>query len=75
MAIPSIGLCNGPATFELLMERVLAGVPRRRCVVFLDDLLCHAADFEGAMANLQEVFEAIRKAGLRLHLRKCHLHE
>ena len=67
------GLCNGPATFERLMERVLAGVPRSRCVVFLDDLLSHAADFEGAMANLQEVFEAIRTAGLRLHPRKCHL--
>ena len=38
-------LCNGPATFERLMERMLAGVPLSRCVVFLDDLLCHAADY------------------------------
>ncbi|KAJ8364485.1 hypothetical protein SKAU_G00133160 [Synaphobranchus kaupii] len=33
------GLCNAPATFERLMERVLAAVPRSRCVVYLDDLL------------------------------------
>lgn len=67
------GLCNGAASFERLMERVLEKVPRSRCVVFLDDLLCHAANFERAIANLREVFEAIRKAGLRLHPRKCNL--
>ena len=34
-------LCRGPATFERLMERVLAGVPRNCCVVYLDDILVH----------------------------------
>ncbi|KAI3370527.1 hypothetical protein L3Q82_025289 [Scortum barcoo] len=67
------GLCNAPATFERLMERVLADIPRDRCVVYLDDLLAHAADFDSALANLRDVFFAIRKAGLRLHPRKCHL--
>ncbi|KAJ8364961.1 hypothetical protein SKAU_G00137920 [Synaphobranchus kaupii] len=32
------GLCNAPATFERLMERVLAAIPRSHCVVYLDDL-------------------------------------
>ena len=45
------GLCNAPATFERMMERVLAGVPRSRCVVYLDDLLVHARDFGGALAT------------------------
>lgn len=67
------GLCNAPATFERLMERVLADIPRSRCVVYLDDLLAHAADFKSALANLREVFHAIRQAGLRLHPWKCHL--
>lgn len=67
------GLCNAPATFERLMERVLTNVPRTRCVVYLDDLLVHAKDFEGALANLKEVFEAIRRAGLRLNPSKCNL--
>ncbi|KAI3351294.1 hypothetical protein L3Q82_005839 [Scortum barcoo] len=35
--------------------------------------LAHAADFDSALANLRDVFFAIRKAGLRLHPRKCHL--
>ncbi|KAI3363836.1 hypothetical protein L3Q82_001438 [Scortum barcoo] len=51
----------------------LADIPRDRCVVYLDDLLAHAADFDSALANLRDVFFAIRKAGLRLHPRKCHL--
>lgn len=67
------GLCNAPATFERLMERVLADIPRSRCVVYLDDLLAHAADFESALTNLRDVFHAIRRAGLRLHPKKCHL--
>ena len=67
------GLCNAPATFERMMERVLASIPRSRCVVYLDDLLVHARDFGGALANLREVPGAIRRAGLRLNPAKCSL--
>ncbi|KAJ8349268.1 hypothetical protein SKAU_G00243980 [Synaphobranchus kaupii] len=67
------GLCNAPATFERLMERVLAAVPRSRCVVYLDDLLVHASDFQQALANLTDVLAAIRQAGLRLNPKKCQL--
>lgn len=67
------GLCNAPATFERLMEHVLAGIPRNCCVVYLDDLLVHAADFEAALRNLRQVLEAIRQASLRLNPKKCSL--
>ncbi|KAJ8348857.1 hypothetical protein SKAU_G00274460 [Synaphobranchus kaupii] len=67
------GLCNAPATFERLMDRVLAAVPRSRCVVYLDDLLVHASDFQQALANLTDVLAAIRQAGLRLNPKKCQL--
>uniref|UniRef100_A0A8C9VS90 Gypsy retrotransposon integrase-like protein 1 n=1 Tax=Scleropages formosus TaxID=113540 RepID=A0A8C9VS90_SCLFO len=67
------GLCNAAATFERLMERVLSDVPRSRCIVYLDDLLVHASSFESALANLKEVFAAIRAAGLKLHPAKCNL--
>ena len=64
------GLCNAPATFKRLMERVLAHVHGKQCVVYLDDLLVHARDFELALENLRQVFQAIRGAGLRLHPKK-----
>uniref|UniRef100_A0A8C6P9U8 ribonuclease H n=1 Tax=Nothobranchius furzeri TaxID=105023 RepID=A0A8C6P9U8_NOTFU len=67
------GLCNAPATFERLMERVLVIVPRSRCVVYLDDLLVHGGDFDSALSHLSEVFSAIRRAGLRLNPAKCRL--
>ncbi|XP_053351273.1 uncharacterized protein LOC128520866 [Clarias gariepinus] len=67
------GLCNAPATFERLMEKVLADIPRNRCVVYLDDLLVHGKEFEVALANLREVFLAIRRANLRLNPKKCQL--
>ncbi|XP_039602210.1 uncharacterized protein LOC120524423 [Polypterus senegalus] len=56
-----------------LMERVLKDIPRTRCVVYLDDLLVHARDFDQAVHNLWEVLTAIRSAGLRLNPAKCNL--
>ncbi|KAK6326890.1 hypothetical protein J4Q44_G00025350 [Coregonus suidteri] len=66
------GLCNAPATFERLMDRVLAGVPRDECVVYLDDILVHGTSFEGALGALRRVLERISGAGLKLHPEKCH---
>ena len=33
------GLCNVPATFQHLMEKVLRGVVREKCLIYLDDIL------------------------------------
>ena len=32
------GLCNAPATFERLMERVLSGLLWEVCLLYLDDI-------------------------------------
>ena len=34
-------LCNAPATFEKLMEHVLAGLPWTVCLVYLYDIILH----------------------------------
>ena len=36
------GLCNIPATFQRLMDRVLAGVQWSSCLVYLDDVIIYS---------------------------------
>ncbi len=71
--IMPFGLCNTPATVERLMERVLSDIPCNCCVVYLDDLVAHTADFQGTFQNLHEVFQVIHQARLHLNTKKCHL--
>ena len=37
--VTPFGLCNNPATFERLMDRVLAGLPPETAVVYIDNIL------------------------------------
>ena len=67
------GLCNAPATFERLMELVLAGVPWQVCLLYLDDIIVHAKTFEAELERLRTVFMRLRTAGLKLSPKKCHL--
>lgn len=45
-------LVNALATFQRLMEVVLAGLARRVCVVYLDDILIFGKDLEEHNTNL-----------------------
>ena len=68
------GLCNAPATFERLMDRVLQGLRWSRCLVYLDDIIIFGSTFGGALDNLTLIFERLRSYGLQLKSTKCHLH-
>lgn len=65
------GLCNAPATFERLMETVLAGLPWETCLIYLDDVIVHAADFDSHLRNLAAVLEKFRQGNLKLNPKKC----
>ena len=67
------GLCNAPATFQRLMETVLAGLARESCMVYLDDILVIGKSFDEHLQNLRRVFTRLREAGLSLKPRKCRL--
>ena len=66
------GLCNAPATFQRLMDLVLAGLQWSHCLVYLDDVIILGASFDEHLASLQLVFDRLQKAGLRLQPKKCH---
>lgn len=61
------GLCNAPATFERLMEKVLHPILNKICMVYLDDVIIFGKTFEEMVANLREVFLLLRKTKLKLN--------
>ena len=46
------GLCNAPATFERLMDRVLCGMRWSRCLVYLHDVISFGGTITEALARL-----------------------
>lgn len=50
------GLCNAPATFKRLMEKVLYGLISKICFVYLDDVIIYGNDFNEILKNFKMVF-------------------
>ena len=65
------GLCNAPATFERLMDRVLCGMRWSRCLVYLDDIISFGMSIPEALARLEEVLGRLSDFGLQLKAKKC----
>lgn len=65
------GLCNAPATFQRLMNSVLAGLIYKSCAVYLDDIVVASPTFEQHLVDLREVLTRLESAGLSIKLAKC----
>ena len=65
------GLCNAPATFERLMESVLAGLNFETCLLYLDDIIVFSDTFEKHIDGLEKVLQRLRSAGLKVFPKKC----
>ncbi|CAF1425819.1 unnamed protein product [Adineta ricciae] len=66
------GLTNAPATFQRLMDIVLAGLKWKSCLVYIDDVIIYSSNFNQHINDLTEVFDALRNANLTLKASKCH---
>ena len=71
--VMSFGLCNAPATFERLIEKILVGLQWKTCLCYLDDVVVYSSTFPQAVERLQEVFDRMKTAGLKLNPSKCKL--
>lgn len=69
--IMPFGLCNAPATFQRLMDRVLVGLQWETCLVYLDDIIVLGSDVEQMLQRLGQVFDRLRQANLKLKPAKC----
>lgn len=65
------GLCNAPATFQRLMDRVLAGLQWETCLVYLDDIIVLGRDVLEMLHHLGQVFDRLQYANLKLKPEKC----
>ena len=64
-------LCNAPAMFEWLMDRLLCGMRWSRCLVYLDDVISFRRSIPEALARLEEVLGRLSDFGLQLKAKKC----
>ena len=66
------GLYNTPATFQRLMDCVLAGLQWLSCLVYIDDIIVIGRSFEEHLNHLQQILDHLKSAGLKIHPNKCH---
>ena len=67
------GLCIGPATFQQMMNKILADELNVLILVYLDDILVYSRSVEEHWGNLRRLLEQLTAAKLygRLHKCKC----
>jgi hypothetical protein len=65
------GLTCAPSVFQRLMDLVLCGLSYETCMVYLDDIIVYATDFQEHLQRLEQIFERLRSANLKLHPDKC----
>ena len=66
------GLCNSGATFERLMEKVLAGLSWKLCILYLDDIIIFSRTFSQHLDHLDQILNRLSEANLKLSPNKCH---
>jgi len=65
------GLCNAPATYQRLMNLLLAGLTWQSCLVYIDDILVYSPDFKTHVEDLSRVLTRLSEAGFVLKAKKC----
>ena len=67
------GCTTAPSVFQRLIDLTLCGLTYSTCLVYLDDIIVYAGDFETHLKRVREVFDRLRAANLKLHGAKCWL--
>ena len=67
------GVQGGPATFQRLMDKLLAGLDYRVALAYLDDIIVYGSTRLECIERLRLVFSRLRDAGLKLKPTKCTL--
>ncbi len=65
------GLRNSPATFQRVMEACLRGLNYKMCLIYMDDVIIFSRTFDEHLKHIQQVFDCLRRANLKLKPNKC----
>lgn len=65
------GLANAPFEFGKLMAKALGNLKTEVALVYVDDIIIPAKDFEDMLEKLEKILVALIKAGLTLNPAKC----
>ena len=65
------GLINSPATFQRIMDMVLAGLKWVECMVYIDDIIIFSKDKEEHLKRLEHVFQRLIEYNLKIKPSKC----
>lgn len=65
------GLTGAPATFQAIMNHILAPLLRKCVVVFIDDILIYSKTSEDHVQHVQLVLQLLREHQFKVRLSKC----
>jgi len=65
------GVCNGPSTFQRLMQSTMGDLIFQIMLVYLDDILVYSSTFHEHLQRLDVVFSRLKEMGLKVKLEKC----
>jgi len=72
LTVMFFGICNSPVTFQNMMNTILAPlIDRNLVLVYMDDILIHAADKKTLCKTIQQVFKLLKEHDLYLKPEKC----
>ena len=64
-----MGLLGSPASFQRLMEAVVAGLAN--IIVYIDDLLLHSSNHEDHIPQLEALLQRLISHNIKINLEKC----
>ena len=66
-----MGIKNGPATYQRVIDCVLGGLKWNCCIVYMDDILIYSESFDQHVNHVKQVLTRLSESGLTLKPSKC----